>query len=350
MRERGFFSLTTACLYTFLLAALLSMHSYAQSFQPIRTYWATSVFVEGQAMYVLGGRQNSDERISGQFFSLDLSTSWNMTSPLFRSFSDGYWILGGGGTLSKDKKDWLIFGNRSIYNYNFDSSTWSILYDTQPNLWWWNGLSAVTDPDTGRIFVPNGLKDRNDNKTSLLIVYPEDIALKTWHTNVMEPRLVNVTLYSLAWAPMLNGFLLFGGWEVTSNTTLGSLYTYSIRRGWEAFDATGDVPSARSESCLVPAYSGSKMVLFGGRGSYDKTIQISPALSDIYILDVAKRIWTRGPNVGIGGARIGHVCAVSGDYFISWGGTVDTTSPISNTVVYNLKTSTWTSRYEYPPS
>ncbi|KAF9271224.1 hypothetical protein BGZ68_004006 [Mortierella alpina] len=166
----------------------------------------------------------------------------------------------------------------------------------------------------------------------------------------MEPRLVNVTVYSLAWAPMLNGFLLFGGWGVTSNTTLGSLYTYSTHRGWAAFDATGDLPSARSESCLVPAYSGSKMVLFGGRGSWDETMPTGRALSDIYILDVATRIWTRGPNVGTGGARIGHVCAVSGDYFISWGGMVDTNSPISDTVVYNLKTSTWTSRYEYPPS
>ncbi|KAF9079317.1 hypothetical protein BGX27_006617, partial [Mortierella sp. AM989] len=123
--------------------------------------------------------------------------------------------------------------------------------------------------------------------------------------------------------------------------TNNDLYAYTLASGWRLLSVKGDIPSPRRSSCFVPAYQGTKMVLFGGLTTSEVT------LGDIYILDVATLTWTRGPDGGPTVARFESACAITNDYFISWGGlNLDTRVITTTTVVYNIKTATWTTNFD----
>ncbi|KAG0362889.1 hypothetical protein BGX24_005041, partial [Mortierella sp. AD032] len=79
---------------------------------------------------------------------------------------------------------------------------------------------------------------------------------------------------------------------------------------------TGTSPGDVSGHCMVPAYGGTKMILFGGAGLD------GVAKAGIYILDVRTREWTEGKAVGPAQARTNMACAVAGDSFLAWGGKI----------------------------
>jgi hypothetical protein len=58
------------------------------------------------------------------------------------------------------------------------------------------------------------------------------------------------------------------------------------------------------------------MVLFGG------TDLAENSSSAIYILDVQTGQWTAGKAANVNQARCNMACAVAGDSFIAWGGTI----------------------------
>ncbi|KAF9536934.1 hypothetical protein EC957_009346 [Mortierella hygrophila] len=67
----------------------------------------------------------------------------------------------------------------------------------------------------------------------------------------------------------------------------------------------------------------------------------------LFILDVPTMTWTQGPGST---PRMGMVCAVSGDYFIVWGGrswdNAAAPVPLSDTpIVYNINLTQWTSTF-----
>ncbi|KAF9939871.1 hypothetical protein BGZ65_009059 [Modicella reniformis] len=111
-------------------------------------------------------------------------------------------------------------------------------------------------------------------------------------------------------------------------------------------DVKGEVPEPRSSACLVPAFGGSKMVLFGGFIRHEVKV-----LSDIHILDLDTMVWTRGPNVESNG-RARAACAVSNDQLIAWGGQGEKGSDngsLDSTDVFNIKTNKWTTTYSAAP-
>ncbi|KAF9118434.1 hypothetical protein BG015_006619, partial [Linnemannia schmuckeri] len=95
-------------------------------------------------------------------------------------------------------------------------------------------------------------------------------------------------------------------------------------------------------------YNGTKMVVFGG-----ETFPLIRTLSSIYILDLQTLVWTKGTDVHPSQNRSDMACAVSGDYFIAWGGGYydETTSVrmLEMTIIYNLKTSQWVDEFIAPP-
>ncbi|KAF9992340.1 hypothetical protein BGZ65_012349, partial [Modicella reniformis] len=98
------------------------------------------------------------------------------------------------------------------------------------------------------------------------------------------------------------------------------MLSYNDKDGWHNMtrDVKGEVPEPRSSACLVPAFGGSKMVLFGGYTRHEVSV-----LSDIHILDLDTMVWTRGPNVKSKERRARAACAVSNDQLIAWGGQGD---------------------------
>lgn len=176
----------------------------------------------------------------------------------------------------------------------------------------------------------------------------------SFYTDIMYPRMMNLRQYSAAWSPDWKGMLIFGGIDIGTNISNNDLLLYHPTSGWRLLETKGTKPPPRRSHCFVPAYSGSKMILFGGIGNPATPSEDNPTLGDLYILDVRNLNWTRGgtnEDAGKARARWGHACATSGDHFIAWGGSTSSSGVVLNqTIVYNLKT-TWTDKYEYvePP-
>lgn len=120
---------------SYLLLTLLAFFFTvnAQTFQPLVTYSASSVFIEGGAMYITGGRSGSNN--VSQTFSIDLSSPWTTVAPKFtklnsvRSPSD-YQIP---SALDKDQIGWLVVSGTRSYRYDISQDLWST-FDTLTNL------------------------------------------------------------------------------------------------------------------------------------------------------------------------------------------------------------------------
>ncbi|KAF9916438.1 hypothetical protein BX616_003757 [Lobosporangium transversale] len=293
-------------------------------------------------MYVLGGF-GGDDSLMAQMFSIDLSKSWSTSSPAYKRMADGITDARFTSVLLPNNKDWFVISNSTVYLYNIPSGTWSTVgkYNTLSTS---HGLSAAVDPENGKVYIPNGyvFSKGGGGPVELMVYSTSD---KTVQHNIMTSNLVQVINFSVVWASTLKGLLLFGGSVINTPNTRSDLYFYSPESGWKLLTPRGDIPTARRLACFVPAYGGTKMVLFGGQGDPVPPAQNGNAQNDIYILDVATLTWTRGPDIGNNGGRAGHVCAISNEQLISWGGLGNDASSDNNTFVYNLKTSSWTTEY-----
>lgn len=112
---------------------------------------------------------------------------------------------------------------------------------------------------------------------------------------------------------------------------------------WVRITAGGG-PSARDSACMVPAYNGTKLIVYGG------SVDDIP-LRDIFIYNIANATWSQGLEAGPGHARAGHACAVSGDALIVWGEflVIEARTPPDQVIaVYNLTSNKWMPSYISP--
>ncbi|KAG0380018.1 hypothetical protein BGX24_010617, partial [Mortierella sp. AD032] len=155
----------------------------------------------------------------------------------------------------------------------------------------------------------------------------------------------------MTWSTQRKTALIFGGLATSNGAPQNTMYFYdpTAENSIAPTSDDGDRPTARSDHCMVEAYNGTKMILFGGfaTGQY---------LDDIYILDVKSLKWTKGTPAGPTLARRRASCAVTNDLFVAWGGAVaDPMSKIMTavrqniTIVYNLKTNQWQDTYSPDP-
>ncbi|KAG0089567.1 hypothetical protein BGZ93_009791 [Podila epicladia] len=210
--------------------------------------------------------------------------------------------------------------------------------------------AAAVDPSTNKVYVPNGitLRDATGGGVRYMLEY-DVVSGASKHISQSDAGSLGITEdYAVVWSTSLNKLLVFGG---RFNQTLFNinLYAFTPSSGqWRVLPTNGDGPGGRSYACMVPAYSGSKFVVFGGEGN-----GLGQAYSDVYVLDVsnpANLLWTRlaanlGPELGRGLSA----CAVDHDLFIAWAGGVGSLPVTTNTtMVFNLKTSQWVN--EFTPS
>ncbi|KAI8605019.1 hypothetical protein EDD21DRAFT_434181, partial [Dissophora ornata] len=318
-----------------LLWISLSKIVYAQSFQPYVTWGSSSAFEEGRAMYVLGGNPEISRMDAGpQAFVVDLSVSWDASSPVFKSLPNGPNASMTTGALSFDGQGWFSLVNGTGYLYNITSGAWGTL-PTSTNLSSGSGLSASTDPDTGIIYIPNGYVGTNKMSRMLMV----NVVTKTIDSTAMHPSLNTSQFYSASWSASRGSLLFYEG-------PANGLYAYNPTEGWNDLSQSvkGDTPAPRTGACFEPAYGGSKMILFGGTNSTGNN-----TLDVIYILDVATLTWTRGPDAGVANGRVGAACAISNDQFIAWGGITsgqaNSTFPSNAMLVFDLKATAWTTKY-----
>ncbi|KAG0007088.1 hypothetical protein BGZ65_008903 [Modicella reniformis] len=204
---------------------------------------------------------------------------------------------------------------------------------------------GLMDPETGSMYIPEVQEG---------IMARVNLTTKMYDKVPMPPRthIIEGSDYShaFAWSAAQRQLIML-------EATLGqarplNAYSYNAADGWKNISQAmrGQVPQTCSESCFVPAYGGSKMILFGGAELVNDT-----TIADIYVLDVANLTWTKGANIANKDRRQAAACGVSNSQFISWGGhkleldDVPRSVPNSTLVVYNIKTNRWTSTYIAPP-
>ncbi|KAG0006347.1 hypothetical protein BGZ65_008628 [Modicella reniformis] len=367
-----------------------------------------------------------------QAFMIDLTVPWDVKSPAYKKLPSGPilttitprggWFMSTSSAITADRQNWFILtanentgsgngssggggvGSSSIgYLYNFRSRSWKrvVLDESDPGnthhrqhrLLLAGSQSGVTDLDTGIIYIllhryddrdldqPAGGVDgdrdgdpESDLPTLLLSV---DISTKTLKRVKGAPS--SLAVDGITWSAYRKDLL----YSVSSSgaVTSSDIFAYKSNSGWKNLDTTitatttttitWPFPTGRRQgsSCFVPAFGGSKMILFGGLSEEDGF-----AFSDIDILDVTTLTWTKGPNVSQLNARGYSACAVSGEYFISWGGinrelhpvngdtTITTTTtttkittagarailPLDAVIVFSLASGTWVSGYTPP--
>jgi hypothetical protein len=320
---------TTALVLAYVLIILSSVSFspfiHAQTFRPFATEIPSSTFVEGQGFYIFGGAKDQDQSAISQAFMIDLSVSWNTSDPPFKKLTDGPGAVLSPCMVLPNGEDifLLVLGMGNIYNIKSDSWT-TILHNQLPIS---VGMAGAVDPESGLVYIAQG----PTNATSKGMVLTLDPKAPTFNTTVM-PDLKLSPIGFAAWSVPLKSMLL-------DSVFMDELYTFTPSKvsgtshGWSFLNTTGDEPLANLAPCFVSAYGGSKIAMFTGLDT-----------SAVHILDVATRAWTVGPSIPY---LARSACAVSGDQFIVWGGRNNETTS-GKTLVYNMKTNKWISRYTAP--
>ncbi|KAK3805835.1 MAG: hypothetical protein J3Q66DRAFT_407392 [Benniella sp.] len=322
--------LNVSTFLTYLLVFLVSISFdpsvHAQKFQPRPVVASCSSFIEGQGLYVFGGGKgvNTSAIAIPQAFMIDLSVSWNTSDPVYKELPDGPGAFLATCTMlsSGDEILMIVFGVGYIFNVR--TSSWTLIPNNQ--LPFAIGLPATADPDSGLVFMPT-------NKKVLIGFDPK--TKKVAATTM--PALNTSVFISTAWCSPLQSILLISGFnEHLYSFKPSQLNDASSSNGWSTLNTKGNnILSSTYAPCFVPAYQGTKMVLFGT--NFQK--------SAVYILDVATRSWKAGPSIP---EVVLSACGVSGDQFIVWGGMSNNTAT-DRALVYNMASETWTSSYTAPP-
>ncbi|KAK5814604.1 hypothetical protein F5H01DRAFT_346974 [Linnemannia elongata] len=333
--------------FLFLIGTLSSV--YAQSYQPAPMWGMSSVFVAGRALYVHGGRilqqSSSSTMVSTSItFSLDLSTAWETSQPNFTLMTtEGPTDYLFTSTLILNDNVWMMISNAtgSLLRLDRTVDIWSEVTLGADNVSKDKGLAAATDPITGSIYIINGGLEKGAKKlytyNNILNLYKE-----IGQTVPMESG------FAASWSVERKRMYIHGG--IQGNVLQSVLYEFLPSNDAPLIQfvpTSGDAPTARQGHCMVSAYGGTRMIVFGGFGNG------TTPLSDIYFLESnsTSTKWTKGTDGGDSVARAHTACAVTNDLFVAWGGTKDGVNTITSniTIVYNLKTNQWQTTYSPLP-
>ncbi|KAG0085364.1 hypothetical protein BGZ93_009193 [Podila epicladia] len=283
-----------------------------------------------------------------QTYSVDLSTSWNITAPKYTKMKDGIYDYKFPNALMKDGVNWFAISNQNYYTYNLNTG------DLTPkgpvaNLNNVTGIRAAMEPASGDMILPNGYNSTLNIASSMWFSPSESkvdsIPPYSGTTGLLE--------YGIVWSESAKAFFIFGGLVKSPYGEYGTVSSAFMKydpatKAWTDINS-GSGPTARRAPCMVTANNGATLIVFGGTGQSDST----PALGDIYFYDVPTSKWRRGVDSSSKAFRAAHACAVTGDYLIAHGGysIARTSSPLSEmTSVYNMKTNTWETQYIAPGS
>ncbi|OAQ22197.1 hypothetical protein K457DRAFT_26296 [Linnemannia elongata AG-77] len=288
---------------------------------PKTAFFGAYATVEESTLYIQGGIDtDSSGDLYDQFYSLDLTQSWDTSSPPWSEVLTVGSIPAGlkgarGHSISLSRKQktltfWNINGSDAhAASFHLSTNSWEQLptfFMPKQKLNNVQICTAVADPRTDQVYIP-GASDRG------MLVY----SLESKSSSIREME------------------------RTAKNSTFWSGYSFV----WSS-NTSGSAAPPLAGSCMVPAYSGTKMLVFGGFDVFAEA-----GIDTLYILDVPTLTWSLG---GKYQPRTGMVCSVSGDYLIVWGGMGISQSkgdsgkviPADETlIIYNIKTAQWTTQY-----
>lgn len=332
-----------------LLLLVLSPSSFtnAQSSGITTLYGGQSVFIEGKGFYVHGGTTTDvsgtvKSPSSGQTFVIDLNNTWSIGSPNVRPLPTMYPSGGTGSTLFNNKKSWFLKATNAVHIFDIETESW-VSEKVDNNINPHPSLSAIAVPmDNDYVYVINGYKD-STNATSTAVMMRYNI-----QSQLVEPLHASMpvaTDHVSIWNTLKGSAFIYGGADYTDQSLIEFFpgdpkAVTSVQRS-----IFGDIPAGRFGHCMVEAYNGTQIYVFGGNTRQGTT-------SDIYRIDAHSMRWTRlkaGPTYT---ARAFAACAVTNDMFVAWGGA--TWDPVTKLytvvttplVVFNMRTGEWPSTFD----
>ncbi|KAF9912338.1 hypothetical protein EC991_011030 [Linnemannia zychae] len=301
--------------------------------------------VDEKTLYVHGGNMNPMGAIPPQYFSLDLTQdNWEVSNPPWKQlpysnvFDSTVLAADHALTVSQDGRMltmWHPGVQNEFANYSIAGNKWT----RYPVTFWFEiGLRAATDPTTGTVYFPGA----QPGSPKVMVKVDRDLN----PTTEAIPSSVNITgtPNNFVWNKIRNSFILdLSGLD----SPVDAFHEYTPSNGqWKTLPTTGPNPRLLSYSCMVSAYEGTKMIVFGGLADFSAD---GGSVGDIYILDMHSMTWTKGRSAPT--TRNSMACTVAGDNFISWGGystTLVDDKSISVTgtpLIYNIHTDQWVQKY-----
>ncbi|KAF9931269.1 hypothetical protein FBU30_010498 [Linnemannia zychae] len=275
---------TSAIIAVLLLASPYTLAQTAIAPVPV-TYGGYAS--DEKTLYIRGGSTTVNPvNPTGQFYALDMTKSWNTTDPAWQTItSDSKATYYNSLALSSPNQliEWSLDPGMTIFNLSPPSGT-SSPYPSGLNRQF--GMQIAVDPTTGMAGVPCAAS----NGTAMVTFKAGEWTITTvaMPTTGLAQR---ISHYSFVWS------------------------------------------SVRSTE------NGTKMIVFGGQRATDWK-----PLSAIYVLDMNTLQWTAGTPAPAQEARTNMACAVSGDYFIAWGGSNGAIMG-PKPIVYNMKTKQWVDQF-----
>ncbi|KAF9912095.1 Leucine-zipper-like transcriptional regulator 1 [Linnemannia zychae] len=308
-------------------------------------------------LYIQGG---FDTETSGQFVSLDLSTSWATSEPAWTILKDGqvtsHLTLApiSAGSNGGSKGSILSIGGMPsntgvapnfLTIYDINAGSWSNLNSVKSQYPALEGHAAVSDPNTGVVYLIggyNGTSSANFIYNSLAAYDPKSRTMISQQSGTAANSLTDV---GAVWSSKRNSILTFGGSRAPpagTNALGNDVLEYDVSsKSWKTMETSGDVPPARLDHCMAASEDGSKIVLFGG------TVDGNVYFNTIYILDVKSGKWKQGQPAPT--ARTRMACAFHSWQFIAWGGSSGAARSTMLTyvpVVYDLNSDKWVDKYD----
>ncbi|KAG0042032.1 hypothetical protein BGZ83_000987, partial [Gryganskiella cystojenkinii] len=336
------------------LTTLLSLVPYtsAQAPSPNLTSVQEMAFARaGSRLYINGGRvskNGNNTLISGQFFSLDLSQSWDVNSAPWQvlpSTGAKYAISMVASPDNKTLYTLEVIGTDNsvlLTNYNIGMNVWDSRVVTIPQSSlgeFRQGISPIIDPNTWTIYM-NGYVNGLTN----LDVY--NLNTSGLSTQILPQYILTSPFYGRGvYNKLRNSLMYFGGWNATKHfdplATYVSEYNLTAKT-WANVSTTGTAPPVRSDFCMAVNDDGSKVVVYGGR--------VAISTEEIYtgtffILDVRTGKWTEGPP---GDVCSYMACIIVGDQFLAWGGSFGITTWDTPPRIFDMTLGNWTTTYKAP--
>ncbi|KAF9363233.1 hypothetical protein BGX34_004581 [Mortierella sp. NVP85] len=286
----------------------------------------SSAFVQGH-LFIISALDTSplSTKDTEGSYSIDLTVRWNTSYPTkaFVSPFTTEWYPDKPHLMATDGQDLYVITQdySRLFKYDLETKAWTPLHriiKLRPNEW----HSAAMDPITRTLYIPGGGDDGSMFTLEMM----------TKESKVGMEMVRPTGFYSVAWNDYHNELMVFSD---------GNLYSYQPSRKWTLVKTGGAPFGLRKGACFVPAYGGSKMILYGG-------FMNESATSDLYILDLESFTWFRGASVDDpSGARGNAACAVAGDYLVVYGGTSIpfASNFLTTALVYNLRTNQWVSEF-----
>ncbi|KAG0090701.1 hypothetical protein BGZ93_009195 [Podila epicladia] len=234
-------------------------------------------------------------------------------------------------------------GTTFAFRYNVDTDTWQQSRLTA-QFAGYQGVSAVTDPNTGLAYLPGSYTDGSRN--SMNIYNFDTDAMVQVDLPPASSLFPNRAYYSIAWSQKRMSAIIFGGYNASLGAIPGgynAVTEFVPSSGtWANMSTTGVGPSARADTCMTSNDDGSLVIVYGGR-PYNN----APYTGEVFILDTVAKTWRQGTS---GPVRIYTTCVIAGDQLLIWGGVDQTTVAPATIYIYNIASNTWVTQYTPPAS